>query len=266
MPAKITATEQSIGNVFSDTYLFEIPLYQRPYAWTTEHVEELLDDLIDAMRRDIHAPYFLGSVVLIKNDDDAESEVVDGQQRLTTLTMLLCVLRDISGDGDLDAFIRQAGNKHLGTEDRFRLSARQRDRIFFEDKIQRKGSLESFLSLDSAQFSDSQRNMFENVNCIREELVKLSEGDRDSLATFVAQKCFLVVVSASDGTAARRIFSVMNNRGLDLSPTDILKAEILDAISDSQAQDVYATKWEEIEERLGRDSFSPIPPKGIASA
>ena len=255
MPTKITATEQNIGKVFSNAYLFEIPFYQRPYAWTTEHVEELLDDLIDAMRRDSDAPYFLGSVVLIKNDDDAESEVVDGQQRLTTLTMLLCVLRDISDDGALDILIRQAGNKHLGTEDRFRLAARQRDRIFFEQNIQIKGKLEGFLKLDYAQISDSQRNMIENVNCLRKELVKLSDEDRDGLATFIAQKCFLVVVSVSDGTAARRIFAVMNDRGLDLSPTDILKAEILEAILDSEAQHDYSTKWEEIEEELGRDDF-----------
>ena len=92
MPARITATEQHLGKVFSDDYFFEIPLYQRPYAWTTDHVDELLDDLLDAMRRDSESPYFLGSIVLIKDEDNPKSEVVDGQQRLTTLTMLLCVL------------------------------------------------------------------------------------------------------------------------------------------------------------------------------
>ena len=68
MPAKITATEQSLIKVFSDDYLFEIPI-PTSYAWTTEHVEALLDDLIDAMRRGSDAPYFLGSIVLIKSDD-----------------------------------------------------------------------------------------------------------------------------------------------------------------------------------------------------
>ena len=101
MPAIITAKEQSLVKVFSDDYFFEIPLYQRPYAWTTEEVDELLDDLIDAMDRDSESPYFLGNVVLIKSDGDATSEVVDGQQRLTTLTMLLCVLRDIADAQEL---------------------------------------------------------------------------------------------------------------------------------------------------------------------
>ncbi len=258
MPAKITATEKNLVQVFSDNYFFEIPLYQRPYAWTDEHVEELLDDLIDAMRRDSDAPYFLGSIVLIKSDDNPKSEVVDGQQRLTTLTMLLCVLRDISSDNNLDDFIRQAGNEFKGTEDRYRLSARRRDRSFFEENIQRMHSLEGFVQLDPVAFSDSQRHMFENVGYLKRELLKLNDWERRKLATYVAQKCFLVVVSASDGDSARRIFSVMNNRGLDLSPTDVLKAVVLDAITDSQSQDEYAVKWESIEEELGRDDFRDL--------
>ena len=258
MPAKITATEKTLVQVFSDDYFFEIPLYQRPYAWTTEHVEELLDDLIDAMRRDSDEPYFLGSIVLIKSDDNAKSEVVDGQQRLTTLTMLLCVLRDMSSDDKLDEFIRQAGNEFKGTEDRFRLSARQRDRSFFEEQIQRMHSLEDFLQLDPVAFSDSQTHMFENVRYLKRELLKLDDRERRKLAGYIAQRCFLVVVSASDGDSARRIFSVMNNRGLDLSPTDVLKAVLLDAISDSQFQDEYAVKWESIEEELGRDNFRDL--------
>ena len=60
MPAIITAKEQNLVKVFSDDYFFDIPLYQRPYAWTTEEVDELLDDLDDAMNRDIEVSVFLG--------------------------------------------------------------------------------------------------------------------------------------------------------------------------------------------------------------
>ena len=100
--------------------------------------------------------------------------------------------------------------------------------------------------------------MFDNVGYLKRELLKLDDRERRKLAAYVAQKCFLVVVSASDGDSARRIFSVMNNRGLDLSPTDVLKAIVLDAIKDSQSQDEYAVKWESIEEELGRDNFRDL--------
>ena len=147
MPEIITAKEHNLLKVFSDEYFFEIPLYQRPYAWTTEQVGELLDDLTDAMERDKEEPYFLGSVVLIKNDRDEMSQVVDGQQRLTTLTMLLCVLRDISGDSkmglELDDFIRAAGSELKGIKDRPRLNLRERDREFFRQHVQERVALKS---------------------------------------------------------------------------------------------------------------------------
>ena len=262
MASIITATEQELKDVFNDKYLFEIPLYQRPYAWTTEQVDELLDDLKDAMRRDSEAPYFLGSVVLIKDDHDTLSQVVDGQQRLTTLTMLLCVLRDLSSNSDskqeLDEFIRQKGSLFKGTKDIFRLLPRDRDREFFQENIQKSGSIVKFLKQDPVKFTDSQRRMFANIRYLHRELKKLDETERDRLGIYVAQKCLLVVVSASDGESAYRIFSVMNDRGLDLSPTDILKANIIGKIEPDDVQGKYTAQWEGIEEKLGRDDFRDL--------
>ena len=143
MPETIKANEQNLNSVFSDDYIFEIPVYQRPYAWDTEQVNDLLDDLLYAMRREGDEPYFLGSVVLIKGDD-ADSQVVDGQQRLTTLTMLLCVLRDLSHGQiktDLDRYIRQQGSVIAGTSEVVRFSLRDLDRDFFYTHVQKSGGV-----------------------------------------------------------------------------------------------------------------------------
>src|ERR1700730_6320479 len=96
----IHGAEYPIKKVFSDDFVFTIPLYQRAYSWTTEQSEELLQDLLRAMDSeeeaiDDLAPYFLGSIVLIKGEE-SDSQVIDGQQRLSTLTMLLSVLRSLS--------------------------------------------------------------------------------------------------------------------------------------------------------------------------
>ena len=257
MPATITAKEQNLVKVFSDEYFFEIPLYQRPYAWTTEEVSDLLDDITNARERDSENPYFLGSVVLIKNEGESRSQVVDGQQRLTTLTMLICILRDISGDEDLDSFIREAGNRRRGTEDRYRLSLRELDREFFENHVQNRGRVEDFLKIDPVKFSDSQNRILENVRYLYQELTKLNDSQRDGLADYVSTNCYLVVVSASDVESAYRIFSVMNDRGLPLSPTDILKANIIGKMLPS-SQDEYTRLWENIEVELGRDDFRDL--------
>ncbi|MGL4440044.1 MAG: DUF262 domain-containing protein [Bosea sp. (in: a-proteobacteria)] len=108
----IEASEKPILDIFCDKYLFRIPSYQRPYAWTTEQTSELLDDVSTACGEtgDVvnASPYFLGSIVLIKDPQRPEADVVDGQQRLTTLTIMLSVLRDLSEQSfadDIDEYV-----------------------------------------------------------------------------------------------------------------------------------------------------------------
>jgi hypothetical protein len=91
--AKIHGSEYPIRKIFSNDFNFKVPLYQRPYSWTTEQAGELLADLVSLVGLgsstsiDELSPYFLGSIVLIKEESEPEAEVVDGQQRLTTLTI-----------------------------------------------------------------------------------------------------------------------------------------------------------------------------------
>jgi hypothetical protein len=258
MPATIKAEERNLDKVFSDDFFFEIPFYQRPYAWTTAEVNDLFSDLSDAMERDKDTPYFLGSVVLVKSEGDTKGDVVDGQQRLTTLTILFCVLRELSSNNDskddLDKYIRQSGNQFSGIEDRFRLSLRAQDKEFFQNNVQTKAKLDTFLSSDTHGYSDSQLRIRENAALLKIKLGERPEDERNSLAKYIVQNCYLVIVSASDRDSAHRIFSVMNDRGLDLSPTDILKAAIIDKVP-SEAQATFATDWEGIEEAIGREDF-----------
>ena len=260
MPDSIKASEQNLNAIFSDTYIFEIPVFQRPYAWTTEQVDDLLDDLLYAMRRDDEEPYFLGSVVLIKGDD-AKSQVVDGQQRLTTLTMLLCILRELVDDSQkslLDAYIRQQANEFAGTREVVRFSLRPIDRDFFYQNVQSSGGISVLLDNAPKPETDSQQRVFENVKYLHENLVTLSPDELRKLAAFVIRRCYLVIVSTPDMNSAYRIFSVMNDRGLDLSATDILKAEVVGSIEDADEQRAYADQWENVEQELGRGRFGAL--------
>src|SRR5262249_4682230 len=75
---------------------------------------------------------------------------------------------------------------------------------------------------------------------------------------YLVQRCYLVVVSTPDTDSAYRIFSVLNDRGLDLSHADILKAEVVGTIVDEELQKAYAAKWEEAEDAIGRDAFKEL--------
>lgn len=265
MNQTIKAEEKELRRIFSNDYLFEIPAYQRPYSWTTEQTSELLDDLRAAIEDggDVEeiSPYFLGSIVLIKSPTNALAQVVDGQQRLTTLTILFCVLRELSEDdytrGSFNEYVCERGNQFAGSKDRFRLSLRELDREFFRRKVQTVDGLAAFLKQDKATLTDSRQRIFENAKYLWDQLEKLDQAARDRLAMFLVQRCYLVVVAASDQDSAYRIFSVMNDRGLDLSPTDILKADIIGAMPETNRAD-YTNRWEETEEDLGREGFKDL--------
>ena len=257
----IKASEQNLDSVFHRDYEFQIPVYQRPYAWDLEQVSELFDDLVAAMGGSENEPYFLGSVVLIKHGDDPTSDVVDGQQRLTTLTMLLCVLRELTGGdwpGSLDDRIRQRADVATGRAELVRLRLRDRDQEFFHTHIQARGALGKIVEGSTTTNTDSQERIVENASYLYREVEKLPADQRVQLAKFLIGRCYLVVVATNSQSSAYRIFAVMNDRGLDLSPTDILKAEITGAISDETSRSTYAHKWEAVEEELGRDRFADL--------
>ncbi len=265
MPVNIHGAEYSVEKVFSDDFAFEIPLYQRPYAWTTDHAGELLEDLLGFLGdgnepvEEIN-PYFLGSIVLIKEHTSPRAEVVDGQQRLTTLTILLAALRSsVQRDyaDEITPFLYQRGSAIAKRETRYRLVLRERDAQFFKEHIQDEGGFEKLAQRQSVELSDSQRNMQQNGLLFLNRIGELSEGQRVRLTQFIITRCFLVVVSTPDLESAYRIFSVLNDRGLDLSVTDILKSEVIGKIPEDQ-QAAYTRVWEMEEEDLGRDGFQEL--------
>ena len=269
MPETITAQEAPVVNIFNDKYRFVIPPYQRPYAWTSEQAGQLLDDIlyalngIDDMAKVKDAsPYFLGSIVIIKESThEACAEIVDGQQRVTTLTILFCVLRELAtmdpGAQELHKYVQEDSNLFAGVSGDFRLTVRERDSEFFQSNLQEKNKLRKLVESPPTNLPDSQQRMLENAKHLWMELQKLNEQKRNILAAFLVQRCMLVVVAASDQASAYRIFSVMNDRGLDLSPTDILKADVIGPM-DAEAQFRYTNMWESLEEEVGRDGFRDL--------
>src|SRR5256714_8698748 len=235
----IRGSEYPLKRIFSADFVFTIPPYQRAYAWTTEESEELLQDLLRAMHGEEESidelpPYFLGSIVLIK-DDEPDAQVVDGQQRLATLTMLLSALRSLVKPEYIDgltSFLCEKGNIITGTPKRYRLRLRERDAEFFQKYIQDEDGIEGLKNLCNASLPESQRNIRDNTLGFVRELQKLSEDQLINLTRFIITRCFLIVVAVSspDLDAVYRIFSVLNNRGLNLSYPDILKAAIISDI------------------------------------
>ena len=261
MSNKISGAEFPLSKIFSSVFEYEIPSYQRPYAWTVDQASELFDDLYDFyINKSLEDTYFLGSIVLIKEEGKPRAEVIDGQQRLSTLTILLALISSKESGSDFDKYILEPGNELEDLKTKPRLTLRERDRDFFKKYVQEK-RFDDLLSMDSARLAtDSQRNIQSNSRFFLKQFQTTFGDDSNKIwkfGKFLIQRCYLVVVSTPSQQSAFRIFSVLNSRGLDLLPTDIIKADVIGRVSQERRDD-FTERWEEIEVRTGRDGFNDL--------
>ncbi|GAA7173028.1 hypothetical protein ID0408_08000 [Helicobacter pylori] len=166
-----------------DAY-YQIPIYQRPYQWTKENCEKLLDDLLSSYECYKESDYFCGSLVLIAIDTDSETnaktyDVVDGQQRLSTFILLAKVLATLY-DKDLNKTSRELLEKSLGDTD-----GEKRKRLIFNTiglnaKDDFQDALDFFDDLDASKGEDSKSNdpskgknsYLKNAICLKNYLEK----------------------------------------------------------------------------------------------
>lgn len=261
----IKGLEYPLSKVFSAEFEYHIPQYQRPYAWTTEEAGTLLSDLVDFYETEKDDNYFLGSIVLIKRESIPYSEVIDGQQRLTTLTILFSVIVSLLPEGkfrwNTEKYVNEEGNPTQGLKEAPRFFLRDKDQPFFHKYIQ-KFEIEKLAELDAAQLDDeSQMHIRENAVLFADKLKEQMDEDSGFLEKFVVfltTRCYLVTVSTPSQPSAYRVFSVMNSRGLDLLPMDIIKANVIAKIADEETRALYAEEWEDLETMATRKGFDDV--------
>lgn len=263
MSNKITGKEFPLSKIFSSDFEYHIPTYQRPYSWTEDETGILFDDLYDFYKTQNNENYFLGSIVLIKNDFDTKAEVIDGQQRLTTLSILLSVIAD-SFDGELKedykTYLKEPGRESQNILPSPRLYLREKDQSFFNKYIQEINLQELFKINIEDLDSEAKKHVLKNTNLLFNRVSDTFQGNVDELkkfGSFLVQQCFLVMVYTPSQTSAFRVFSVMNSRGLDLLPTDIIKADVISKIQDHE-KDYYTKTWEQIEDLTTRNGFNDL--------
>ncbi len=263
-----------IKNIFRELYSFNIPNYQRPYAWTEKETERLLDDLIYSMgdegtdASDVDY-YFLGIIVLVKNKN-SEYDILDGQQRLATLTILFVVLRELLPEKKalFDQLIYRENSSDNGKCRFPRLSFRENDQKIFEKYLENHQDI-CHSNRNNQHLSNQEKKIIENGEILRSRIEETldTHAKKQQLVDFLLDKCYVLVASTSDLNSAYRIFSCLNDRGLNLSATDILKADVMGNISqkkytDPQAkqdqENHYSKLWEKFEEKLGREEFENL--------
>lgn len=264
MSKKISGAEYPLAKIFSSDFQYVIPSYQRPYTWEEQHASVLFDDLYNFFQTEKEDEYFLGSIVLIKQEGKPYAEVIDGQQRLTTLTILFAVFAALDQGGinsQLYKYIFEPGNEFEGINPQPRLTLRERDKDYFKQYVQEL-NFEALFKLDNEQLeNEAKLHIKQNSKVLYDKVKTTFDHDAQSLKEFIkflVQRCFIVAVTTPSQNTAFRVFSVMNSRGLDLQPTDIIKADVIGALSAETDREVYSKKWEDLEESIGREDFNNL--------
>jgi len=267
MAQEIESGKLLVREVFQKWY--RIPEYQRPYVWETDQVIELLDDVYRACQSNPESQYFLGSMVLKKSDkqDGAtkyeEYDLIDGQQRLTTLFLITAVVRDLtpkSNEGRLRTCVEtiyQMPNPDDKIPERIRIAFDIRDEVrdFIDTYIKSDGGTQEVDALGRfakrVKGDTSIRNMANAVLTIKGFF---KNGDSlDKFFPYLRSNVLMIYVATTEIEDAFHLFTVMNNRGIKLRNSDILKAENLAKVTDNTARTKYAKTWESIEDYFGEE-------------
>lgn len=244
---KLEARLDGIGHLLADRYIM-VPPYQRAYSWDEEQIEELLRDLSDAMRQK-DAEYFLGTVVLTKNSA-GQYAVIDGQQRLATISILICAIRNhfyAIGDAErADELHRDylAKKELRGLSETPHLTLMASDNGFYESQILPKPPTtvkakgKKGLPASNARLASAMHLCSEHVSTLAKTTNTPAAVLLDWI-DYLNDKAKVIVVEVNDEAAAYTIFEVLNDRGLELSVSDLLKNFIFrvaeDKVSEAQA-------------------------------
>ncbi len=271
----IKAKEYYIKDLLSPKFLFEIPDYQRAYSWTTENLKQLVDDINDSINlnsgREFEnfEPYFIGSIVLCgkeyKDDGWGRYDVIDGQQRLTSLIMLIATIRDMIQNEEykrvLASLIYQEANELMGIKENIRVRVRGKEEEFFKKYVLAENGTNLIDEIDREDLTETKMNMLNALEVFKasfkDENGNILDEKLNNFIKYLLQKVVLVVIKTNSFESAFRLFNVINARGLPLTNADLLKSENLRVIPQEKRAE-FTQIWENDELDLGKDNLEML--------
>ena len=237
---------------------FVIPVFQRKYSWTEKQCQTLWDDILKLSDRGIDAGHFIGSIVCYQLNDEEmpgvinEKILIDGQQRLTTLSLIMIAIartyKSLGVDGEriantiLNQYIL---NNDFTGEDKYKLIPT------YDDK-------ETFIALINGrekELKNYSKNMIDNFNLFYDYL----DGDQELLQKVykgINKLDIVYVVLTKNQDNPQLIFESMNSTGKGLSQGDLLRNYLLLGLNSNEQQELYETYWKPIEQDFGQDDYT----------
>ncbi len=266
----------NVAQLLAHDRIFTTPSFQRPYSWTWNEAGKLLDDIRNAMPPSPDQPgglYPLGPIVLLDRTwqpseawdrpfilpEDRAYEIIDGQQRLATVCVVLCLLRDLlNHDGahamaaQLDAAVRSSGEP---TTALMRLYLRAHDNDWFNANLLWADAITHDAEADDE--SEACQRINDNRAQFLTELLEMTPESRLALADYLLHACCFIVITTNELEYGYRIYLTFNHRGLELNRAQILRAELLNEADAAIPADVRLL-WDQLERTAGEQRFEDI--------
>lgn len=248
------AAERTISQILTEQIRYEIPAYQRPYSWEKGNVEQLLDDVWEAFEAN-DEEYFIGSLITIERDKGLLYDVVDGQQRLTTLNLIFSRLRDGVDEPAKSELGRRVlpRNALTGEEETPRLTLRQRDQNFFRRYVLAGETVPEAVRKEVAKEQDApKQRIIENLEAIDSFIAQHDQKTLKLFANYLLSRVYVVFVTTASWQSAYRLFNVLNARGMALSNADLIKNMLFARLGGNAARSSDLDEsWLELEEQIG---------------
>ena len=233
---ELSSEQFSLDKIIKEKQYFSIPIYQRLYVWKEEQILKLLQDIKTAIE-DKKENYYIGSLIILKSDDK-RYDLIDGQQRFTTIFILFKTIKEIFTDIINDKNLLFINNFLYG-ENNVRLLFRARK---FADDFFKK------VNIDDQNNSNEEKELlspfFQAINVIKGFFEDTNNNiNLNDFIDFISTKLIFIITQMPENTDVNKLFETFNNRGVQLKQHEILKAKLLEKIEKDKKY-VYSIIWD----------------------
>ena len=232
---------------------FIIPVYQRNYDWTIGQCKQLLDDILEVATNNNITAHFIGSIVYIHDDVYTASRikeltVIDGQQRITTLTLIYLVLYNLAKRIKNESLVNEISetyliNKFAPEEEKLKLRPTENNDV----------ALKYLLRCDEEEEFNEYSKLVDNFNYFKE---RITEENYNFVLQGLSKLMFVEISLDREKDDPQRIFESLNSTGLELSQADLIRNYILMGLSRKEQNKVYQNYWEVIEKHAKDETLN----------
>lgn len=238
---------------------YVVPDYQREYVWEERQVNQLLSDVFDEFDNNHNKEYFIGSTVVFK-DDNGSYELIDGQQRTTTLFLIICALKSVYTDWELDTdtldrMIKDKTVNALGDSiDKYKLELQYKDSSNILNVISSLSDRPENLKGSAERLFNAYENIiaFLNQNFRKDKPEQLKK-----FFVYLYRKLKFIQIETPEINDALKIFETINERGIGLNPMDLLKNLIFRQVDRNEFTKLN-TKWQQLVSILTKNNEKPL--------